>query len=188
MNQPQDRLCIVQLTEDAVSDLHRLHKKDPQIVRSVFKKMLLLEKSPEAGEPLLGALVGFRKLVVGDRDWRIVWRITEDASGRPILDISEVWAVGARSDGEVYDELTSRVARMGDDPKIQSLKDVIVQMGRLYESVEAQPEPARGSVLPEWMEAALVEQLHLSTQEISGLSEQQAQQRLMQHWSRSADS
>lgn len=72
MNQPQDRLCIVRLTEDAVSDLHRLHKKDPQIVRSVFKKMLLLEKSPEAGEPLLGALVGFRKLVVGDRDWRIV--------------------------------------------------------------------------------------------------------------------
>ncbi|MEG2579128.1 MAG: hypothetical protein RSA54_15495, partial [Glutamicibacter sp.] len=92
-----------------------------------------------------------------------------------------------RSDGEVYDELTSRVARMGDDPKIQSLKDVIVQMGRLYESVEATPEPARGSVLPEWMEAALIEQLHLSTQEISGLSEQQAQQRLMHHWSRNSD-
>lgn len=188
MNQPQDHLCIVRLTEDAVSDLHRLHKKDPQIVRSVFKKMLLLEKSPEAGEPLLGALVGFRKLVVGDRDWRIVWRITQDASGRPILDISEIWAVGARSDGEVYDELTARVARMGDDPKIQSLKDVIIQMGRLYESVEATPEPARGSNLPEWLETALVEQLHLSAQEISGLSEQQAQQKLMQHWSRDDNS
>lgn len=187
MNQPQDRLYIVRLTEDAVLDLHRLHKKDPQIVRSVFKKMLLLEKSPESGEPLLGALVGFRKLVVGDRDWRIVWRVTEDASGHPILDISEVWAIGARSDGEVYEELTSRVARMGDGPKIQPLKDVIVQMGRLYESVEATPEPVRGSTLPPWMETALADQLHLSAQEISGLTEQQAQQKLMDHWSGNPD-
>lgn len=184
MNQPQDCLCIVRLTEDTVSDLHRLHKKDPQIVRAVFRKMLLLEKSPEAGEPLLGALVGFRKLVVGDRNRRIVWRITEDASGRPILDISEVWAIGARSDGEVYDELTSRVARMGDNPKIQSLKDVIVQMGRLYASVEATAEPLKASMLPEWMQTALQDQLHLNEQEISMLTEQQAQEKLMEHWAR----
>ncbi|PJJ45833.1 mRNA interferase RelE/StbE [Glutamicibacter mysorens] len=174
MNSSEDRLCIVRLTEDAVADLHRLHKIDPQIVRAVFKKMLLLEKSPEADEPLLGALVGFRKLVVGDRDWRIVWRITEDASGTPMLDISEIWAVGARSDGEVYDELTSRVARMGNNPKIRPLKDVIVQMGRLYESVEATAGPDRTSPLPEWMISALKDQLQLSDREILGLTEQQA--------------
>ena len=188
MNPSEGRLCIVRLTEDAVSDLHRLHKKDPQIVRAVFKKMLLLEKSPEAGEPLLGALVGFRKLVVGDRDWRIVWRITEDASGMPILDISEIWAVGARSDGEVYEELTSRVARMGNSPKIRPLKDVIVQMGRLYESVEATAEPALTSPLPEWMISALKDQLHLSDREILGLTEQQGQERLMAYWSRTSES
>lgn len=188
MNQPQVRLCIVRLTEDAVSDLHRLHKKDPQIVRAMFKKMLLLEKSPEAGEPLLGALVGFRKLVVGDRDWRIVWRITEDASGMTILDISEIWAVGARSDGEVYDELTSRVARMGNTPKIRPLKEVIIQMGRLYESVEATAEPARAPSLPEWMISALKDQLHLSDREIFGLTEQQGQEQLMAYWSRTSES
>ncbi|MER8025906.1 type II toxin-antitoxin system RelE family toxin [Glutamicibacter protophormiae] len=188
MNQPQGRLCIVRLTEDAVSDLHRLHKKDPQIVRAVFKKMLLLEKSPEAGEPLLGALVGFRKLVVGDRDWRIVCRITEDASGMTILDISEIWAVGARSDSEVYDELTSRVARMGNSPKIRPLKDVIIQMGRLYESVETTAEPARAPSLPEWMISALKDQLHLSDREIFGLTEQQGQEQLMAYWSRKAES
>lgn len=188
MNPSDDRLCIVRLTEDAVSDLHRLHKKDPQIVRAVFKKMLLLEKSPEAGEPLLGALVGFRKLVVGDRDWRIVWRITEDAAGRPILDISEIWAVGARSDGEVYDELTSRVARMGNNPKIRPLKDVIVQMGRLYESVEATAEPDCASLLPSWMISALKDQLHLSDREILGLTEQQGQKRLMAYWSGTSES
>lgn len=188
MNPSEGRLCIVRLTEDAVSDLYRLHKKDPQIVRAVFKKMLLLEKSPEAGEPLLGALVGFRKLVVGDRDWRIVWRITEDASGMPILDISEIWAVGARSDGEVYDELTSRVARMGNNPKIRPLKDVIVQMGRLYESVDAKAEPDRAPSLPEWMISALKDQLHLSDREILGLTEQQGQERLMTYWSRTSES
>ena len=188
MNPSQDRLCIVRLTEDAVSDLHRLHKKDPQIVRAVFKKMLLLEKSPEAGEPLLGALVGFRKLVVGDRDWRIVWRITEDASGIPILDISEIWAVGARSDGEVYDELTSRVGRLGNNPKIRPLKDIIVQMGRLYESVEAAAEPDRTSSLPAWMISALKDQLHMSDLEISKLSEQQGQEQLMAYWSRTSES
>ena len=188
MNPPPDRLCLVRLTEDAVSDLYRLHKKDPQIVRTVLKKMLLLEKSPKAGEPLLGALVGFRKLVAGNRDWRIVWRITEDASGIPILDISEVWAVGARSESEVYKELTSRVARIGDDPELQPLKEVLNQMGRLYGRVETTAEPSAKSTLPEWMVAALKDQLHLSTQEISKLTEQQGQQKLMEYWSRNSES
>ena len=74
------RFCVVRLSEDAIADLHRLGKKDPHIVRTVFKKMLLLERSTNAGEPLLGALLGFRKLIVGDRDWRIVWRVTADTS------------------------------------------------------------------------------------------------------------
>lgn len=63
--------ALVRLTEPAVDDLRELYRKDPQIVRWCFKKMLLLESSPEAGEPLVGGLIGFRKLVVGDRDWRI---------------------------------------------------------------------------------------------------------------------
>ena len=122
MTEHPQRACVVRLTEDAIADLHRLGKKDPEIVRAVFKKMLLLERSPDAGEPLLGALVGFRKLVVGDRHWRIVWRVTADTDGTPILDISEIWAVGARSDSEIYEELKARVARIGDDPKLQPLK------------------------------------------------------------------
>ncbi|MCW2132330.1 type II toxin-antitoxin system RelE family toxin [Arthrobacter sp. VKM Ac-2550] len=67
--------AVVRLTDDAIADLRRLQKKDPQIVRWAFKKMLLLERPAHAGEPLLGSLIGFRKLAVGDRDWRIVWRV-----------------------------------------------------------------------------------------------------------------
>ncbi|MBW4096020.1 MAG: type II toxin-antitoxin system RelE/ParE family toxin [Acidobacteria bacterium] len=164
------RVCVVRLTEDAVKDLYRLSKKDPQIVRSVFKRMLILERSPDAGEPLLGALMGFRKLSVGDRDWRIVWRVSEDADGTPILDISEVWAVGARSDSEVYEELRARVASMGDDPQLRSLKDVMARMGRLYETYHATAEPSRSSAMPQWLKAAPGEQLKLSPEEIAAMS------------------
>ncbi|MCU6479893.1 type II toxin-antitoxin system RelE family toxin [Arthrobacter sp. A2-55] len=176
------RVCVVRLTEDAVADLHRLAKKDPHIVRSVFKKMLLLERSPNAGEPLLGALIGFRKLVVGDRHWRIVWRVTEDTDGTLILDISEVWAVGVRSDSEVYEELMARVARIGDDPQLQPLKDVITQMGRLYESVEAAAEPPKHPAMPDWLQAALSDQLNLGPEQIAQMTEQQGQELLMKHW------
>ena len=183
MSPHPQRVCVVRLTEDAVADLHRLSKKDPQIVRTVFKKMLLLERSTNAGEPLLGALIGFRKLVVGDRDWRIVWRVTADADGTPILDISEIWAVGVRSDSEIYEELKARIARIGDDPKLQPLKDVITQMGRLYESVVTATEPTKKSSLPDWLQTALRDQLNLAPEEISNLTEQQGQELLMEHWS-----
>ena len=46
---PDAPRAVVRLTEDAIADLHRLHRKDPQIVRWAFKKMLLLERSVEAG-------------------------------------------------------------------------------------------------------------------------------------------
>lgn len=77
---------------------------------------------------------------------------------------------------------------MGDDLKIQPLKDVITQMGRLYVAFEAIAEPTRESVLPDWMEAALKEQLHLPLQEMSELTEQQAQQKLTEHWSKTQGS
>lgn len=38
-----------------------VRKGDPQVVRWALKKCLLLEKNPEAGEQLRGALIGYRK-------------------------------------------------------------------------------------------------------------------------------
>jgi mRNA interferase RelE/StbE len=175
----------VRLTDDAVEDLRRLQKKDPQIVREVFKKMLLLERSPSAGETLLGALVGFRKLVVGDRDYRIVWQETTDQAHRPVLEIAEVWAVGARADSEVYAELTRRVEQLktSGHPQVRALVDVIEQMGRLYGEVDAHPKPSPPPELPSWLAEGLRTQLHLSRDAIEALSEQEAKQLLMEHWS-----
>lgn len=121
----------VRLTRDAEKDLLRLVKKDPQIVRNVLKKMLLLQYSPEAGEPLLGKLIGFRKLTVGNRTYRIAWRHTVDDTMVPIVEIAEVWAVGARSNSEIYKDLIQRVDAIEKDenPETRALKKIVTDLG-----------------------------------------------------------
>lgn len=179
----------VRLTDDAVADLRRLQKKDPQIVREVFKKMLLLERATDAGEPLLGALVGFRKLVVGDRDYRIVWRETTDDAHQPVLDIAEIWAAGVRADSEIYEEMTQRVKQLNESghPQTRALTTVISDMGRLYSGIEAHPEPSPAAALPTWLVQALRENLHLSPESITKLSQDEAQQLLVEHWGKPKD-
>ena len=87
---------VVRLSDPAVEDLARLVRKHPQIARWALKKMIQLETDPEAGQPLPGELVGWRKLAVGNRDWRIVWRVTHDEAGGVIVDVAKVWAAGGR--------------------------------------------------------------------------------------------
>lgn len=179
----------VRLTDDAVADLRRLKKKDPQIVREVFKKMLLLERATDAGEPLLGALVGFRKLVVGDRDYRIVWRETTDDHHQPVLEIAEVWAVGARADSEIYDEMTQRVNQLKEaaHPQAHALAAVIEEMGRLYEGIPVHHEPSPASTLPAWLVQALEANLQLPPEAISRLSQDEAQRLLAEYWGKPQD-
>lgn len=179
----------MRLTEDAIQDLVRLQKKDPQILRAVFKKMLLLERSPDAGEPLLGALVGFRKLVVGNRDYRIVWRRTHDLDAEPLLEIAEVWAAGARADSEVYEEMTARVAilKKSEMPAAQALAEVIERMGKPYADIDAHPEPRPGPELPHWLVQALQESLRLTPDQIKGLDQEKAQHLLSELWSQTKD-
>lgn len=178
--------CRVRLTEDAISDLYRLNKKDPQIVRAIFAKMLLLERSSGAGEALLGALIGFRKLVVGDRDYRIVWRETTDPEHKPVLDIAEVWAAGVRNDSEVYAEMKDRLAKLkaAGTPQALSLVEVIEKMGSLFKDIEAHPEPSVAPALPGWLSQGLIENLHMTEAEIAVLAEDEAKNLLMQHWSK----
>lgn len=175
----------VRLTEDAIADLHRLQKKDPQILRDVFAKMILLERSPLAGEPLLGELVPFRKLVVGNRHWRIIWRQTTDEAHQPVLEVAEVWAVGARSDDEIYIEMKTRVDKLKKKagPQAKPLVDVLEAMGERYSKVPAHPEPTPRQTLPRWLAEGLRSELHLSEAELSDLTKEQAHQMMIDHWS-----
>ncbi len=85
--------------------------------------MHLLEENPNAGEPLLGGLIGWRKLTVGDRDWRVVWRSTTDSDSTPIIEVAEVWAVVARSDSDIHEEMAARVAAMPKNPRTVALAE-----------------------------------------------------------------
>jgi mRNA interferase RelE/StbE len=168
--------AYVRLTEPAFGDLERLLAVDPQIVRWALKKMLLLERDPGAGRPLLGDLIGWRKLVVGDRDWRIVWRVTTDEHANTVIEIAEVWAVGARADAEVYAEMNYRIAALGDNPTTQALSSVIAQLGRAGGGITASDEPTADPV-PPWLVDRLVHQLHMTPDEVARLTGAEAMQR-----------
>src|SRR5581483_8035130 len=115
-------MAEVRFLDAAVEDLHRLA---PDVVKRVLKKVLLLEENPKVGAPLGGPLTGYRKLVVGNRDWRIVYRETADGD----VEVCEIWAVGARADDEVYEEAAARVAAMGPGPTAHALAQVLVRLG-----------------------------------------------------------
>lgn len=165
----------VRLTSAAFGDLEQLARLDPQIVRWSLKKMLLIERDPFAGETLRGKLTGWRKLVVGDRDWRVVWRVVAEDTDTITVDIGEVWAAGARSDDEVYEEMNDRVARMKESPATVALAEVIERLGKIAAGLAATPtsEPTTQPV-PDWLKERLRDQVGLDDADIGELDLEQA--------------
>jgi mRNA interferase RelE/StbE len=165
----------VRLTTPAVGDLERLVRLDPQIVRWALKKMLLIERDPFAGEPLRGKLTGWRKLVVGDRDWRVVWRVVAEDTDTVTVDVGEIWAAAARSDDEVYEEMNERVAQMKESPTTVALAEVIQRLGEIAAGLAANttsdptPEP-----VPDWLKERLHDQVGLDAAQIDELDLEQA--------------
>lgn len=178
---PAGPRAYVRLTAPALGDLEALLKKDPQVVRWALKKMLLLERSPGAGEPLLGQLIGWRKLTAGDRDWRVVWRVATDTAGAVTVTIAEVWAVGARMDAEVYDEMNDRVAAAGQSTEARALAEVIDILGRHARRDDLQPsiEPAH-DVVPDWLRERLIHTAGIGADMIDTMTGVQA----MERWER----
>ena len=153
----------IQFIEPAVEDLLRLSKKNKELLRQALKKILLIERNPMAGQPLLGGFIGWRKLTVGDRHWRIIWRTHTDESGSVIIEIAEIWAIGARADSKIYKVLRNRLDTLAPNQKVQSLREVIAYLGQgemPYKNV-AIHEP-----VPTWLALRLLKNLHISQAEI----------------------
>jgi len=169
--------CLVRLTEHAVEDLRTLFKADPQIVRWALKKMIQIERDPNAGAPLLGGLIGYRKIVVGDRDWRVVWRIVQDDAGDFRVDVAEVWAVGYRKDNEVYEEIRRRVADAGASPKTTALTEVLELFAKQARGLTAAPEPetVKPEPVPTWLTEALLYVVRLPASQIEGMTLEEAE-------------
>lgn len=173
--------CVVRLTDDAVADLQTLFKVDPQIVRWALKKMIQLERDPNAGAPLLGGLIGYRKITVGDRDWRVVWRVVQDEAGDFWVEVAEVWAVGYRKDGEVYDEIKKRVDGAGSSPRTNALKAVLEVFAKQARELTATPELQTSEPVPRWLTDALLYVVRLPPSQVRQMSLEQAESAWTDH-------
>lgn len=152
-------------TDAAIDDLRRL---GPDVVPRVLKKVSILFQDSTAGAPLGGELTGFRKLVVGRNHWRIVYRVVD----QDVVEICEVWCVGARSDAEVYAEASSRVAA-GEKPAVARLAEVIDRLGRLAGGVTVE-ESAPSEPVPDWLARRLISTAGVPAEKVAALDLEQA--------------
>src|SRR5262245_55958777 len=153
-------MAEVTFTPAAIDDLRRI---GPDAVPKVLKKVLLLVDDAEAGYPLGGELTGFRKLVVGRNTWRIVYRITDEK----IVEICEVWAVGARADAEVYAEAAARIREVTHvRPELVRLAEVIDQLGRTATGIAVERAAPREPV-PDWLAERLIFSVGLRREEVA---------------------
>lgn len=173
--------CVVRLTEGAVDDLQTLFKADPQIVRWALKKMIQLERDPNTGDPLLGGLVGYRKITVGDRDWRVVWRVEQDEVGDYLIEVAEVWAVGYRKDSEVYAEISQRIAKAGSSPKTKALSEVLKLFAKQARDLAATPEPEQPEPVPKWLTEALLYVVRIPASRVERMSLDEAEKVWTEH-------
>jgi mRNA interferase RelE/StbE len=173
--------CVVRLIDDAVEDLQDLFKADPQIVRWALKKMIQLERDPKAGDPLLGGLIGYRKITVGDRAWRVVWRVEQDETGDYLIEVAEVWAVAYRKDSEVYTEIRQRIANAGSTPKTKALSEVLELFAKQARDLTATPEPDKPEPVPKWLTDALLYVVHIPASRVEGMSLEEAEKAWADH-------
>ena len=110
----------VQLIDDALADLAKLAESGK--LRSFLRKLIEIEKKgPAAGVPLGRNLASWRKITVGDRNWRIVFRINPEET------VATVCAIGDREDEACYEEAHKR-AKDIDDADAMSLAEAMMEL------------------------------------------------------------
>ncbi|MGI8913738.1 MAG: type II toxin-antitoxin system RelE family toxin [Chloroflexota bacterium] len=112
----------VELTNEAMDDLRRYVASGN--LRQFLAKLVRLEDvGKDAGLPLGRGLTGWRKIVVGDRNWRIVFSMNASDT------VATVWVIGDREDGECYDEAMRRLAKhRAGDAESSSLATIIFRL------------------------------------------------------------
>ena len=112
----------VELTSEAVADLGSY--AETEALPKFLTKLIRLEMiGKEVGIPLGRDLAGFRKIVVGNRDWRIVFQMSADDT------TAKVWVIGDRGDNACYEEATRRVQQLGKShPGALSLAETILAL------------------------------------------------------------
>ncbi|HEY3409446.1 MAG TPA: type II toxin-antitoxin system RelE/ParE family toxin [Propionicimonas sp.] len=117
-------MAKVVLTGDAREDLRDL---DGAARKVVLKAIAKLRDNPEMrGEPLgsrqTGNLTTFRKLVVGNRDYRVVFRVDPEGT------VCVIWVIGRRVDEECYQLAMARLQLHADVPYAAQMKESLEQI------------------------------------------------------------
>lgn len=120
----------VELIEEAVSDLARYASSGN--LPLFFKKLIRLEEvGKDAGLPLGRGLTGWRKIVVGDRNWRIIFSVNT------VETVATVWVIGDRDDAACYEEAERRVRELSaTQPHAASLAAVMFQFTQLQRATK----------------------------------------------------
>src|SRR5688572_22706244 len=96
----------VELIDEAVADLVRYAETGnlPLVLKKLIRQA---EDGKDAGLPLGRGLTGWRKIIVGDRNWRIIF------TTEPAETVATVWVIGDRDDAECYEDAQRRVRAVG---------------------------------------------------------------------------
>lgn len=116
-------MATIILTPAAQDDIRALEGSARKLVLNGLNK---LKASPaQRGAPLgsrtSGDLTGLRKLVVGNRQYRIVYRVDQDES------IVVVWVVGSRVDAECYNLAVARLEMYAKRPELRAILQGILE-------------------------------------------------------------
>lgn len=125
----------VELIDDAIADLAK-HAESGKL-KAFFSKLLEIEqKGSGAGEPLGRDLVGWRKITVGNRDWRIIFRVDKRE------EVATVCVIGDREDGACYEEAKQRVDKARDTDAASLAESMMALFGSRKERKAAQKRQA----------------------------------------------
>jgi mRNA interferase RelE/StbE len=118
----------VELIDEAVEDLARYAETGN--LPLFLKKLIRLEEvGKEVGLPLGGRLTGWRKIVVGDGNWRIIFTSNAEET------VMTVCVIGDRDDAECYEVAQRRVQALGKaQPQASSLAAVMFQLGQMQKA------------------------------------------------------
>lgn len=115
----------VEFTRGAAEDLQSYARSGN--IQLFLRKLIRLETVGRAAGQALGHdLKGYFKIVVGDRDWRIVFTVD------PGETVATIIAIGDRDDAACYQEAQKRVAALGEgEPKTISLAAAMLELPQL---------------------------------------------------------
>ncbi|WP_062381281.1 type II toxin-antitoxin system RelE family toxin [Demequina pelophila] len=110
-------MATIILTPEAQDDVRALDGSARKLVVSGLNKLKDLpeQRGAPLGSRASGNLTGLRKLVVGNRQYRIVYRVESDGS------IVVVWVVGSRVDAECYDVAVARLEMYSHRPELRDM-------------------------------------------------------------------